>query len=194
MEKTRGIDFSAVIKPEEVGLDPSNVERSQPSGNKYLKRLLKDINVRDNDSIIDIGSGKGSAMRIMLKFPFEKVDGIELSKHIAEIAKRNLKKLNADRSKVFNCDATIFQYYNKYNMFYFFNPFPAKVMYNVISKINQAIQGLDREILIIYNNPVCHDIILSQGTFYKVKEYPDEWDKQIYIYSNKSQKYSRLNR
>ncbi len=38
------------------------------SGKKYLINLLNDIDITSKDSIIDIGYGKGSAMRTMLKF------------------------------------------------------------------------------------------------------------------------------
>jgi cyclopropane fatty-acyl-phospholipid synthase-like methyltransferase len=52
---------------------------------------LNDLNITANDSIIDIGCGKGSAMLSMLGFPFARVDGVELSQQIGSIAIRNLK-------------------------------------------------------------------------------------------------------
>ncbi|MEQ8636692.1 MULTISPECIES: class I SAM-dependent methyltransferase [Gimesia] len=194
LERFKGVDFLTVIQPEEIGYDPHVVYRSSPSGNKYLIQLLKDISVTNADSIIDIGSGKGSAMRSMLKFPFAEIAGIELSEQIAAIAINNFKKLRANRCHVFSCDATAFQNYGHYNMFYFYNPFPADIMSEVICKIDESARGSDKEILIIYNNPVYHDSIISFGAFSKVKEYPDEWGNQIFLYSNKSLEHSRLNR
>jgi hypothetical protein len=194
LERIKGVDFSTVIQPEEVGYDSQIVYRSSPSGNRYLVQLLKDIDIIKTDSIIDIGSGKGSAMRSMLKFPFAEVAGVELSEQIAAIAINNFKKLKANRCHVFNCDATKFQNYGRYNMFYFYNPFPADIMSEVIYKIDESVRGSDKEILIIYNNPVYHDSIISFGAFSKVKEYPDEWGNQIFLYSNKSLDHSRLNR
>tara|TARA_R110002049_G_scaffold288373_1_gene470777 strand:+ start:852 stop:1607 length:756 start_codon:yes stop_codon:yes gene_type:complete len=194
LERFKGVDFSTVIQPEEVGYDSQVVYRSSPSGNKYLVHLLKDIDIINTDSIIDIGSGKGSAMRSMLKFPFAEVAGVELSEQIAGIAINNFKKLKANRCHVFSCDATAFQNYGRYNMFYFYNPFPADIMSEVICKIDESVRGSDGEILIIYNNPVCHDLIISNGAFSKIKDYPDEWGNQIYLYSNKSLEHSRLNR
>jgi len=192
-ERFKSIDFLTAIQPEEIGYNSSTVHCSSPSGTKYLKHLLNDLCITNNDSIIDIGSGKGSAMRIMLKFPFAKIDGIEISEYIADIAIKNFKKLGIKKCKVFNCDAVKFQRYSLYNMYYLYNPFPSEIMSKVLNNIYQSIQVTNREILLIYNNPVSHDLIINQGVFYKFKEYPNESGNKIYIYSNKSPRYSRLN-
>jgi protein-L-isoaspartate O-methyltransferase len=111
-ETIQGVDFATVVEPEEVGLDSKYVKRSSPSGKKYLVRLLKDLHVSDQDTILDIGCGKGSAMLAMLKFPFARVDGIELSKEISEIAIRNFTNLKKERWHVFNGDAITFKDYS----------------------------------------------------------------------------------
>ena len=98
-EKLEGVDFSEIIEVEELGLDPSLASHSAPSGNKYLRNVLNQISISNRDAIIDIGSGKGSAMRIMLEFPFHKVDGVELSSQVAEIAQKNFNKLKIPRNR-----------------------------------------------------------------------------------------------
>jgi len=192
LERSRGLDFTSIINSETVGFDPDIVHRSSPSGNKYLEQLLNDLGITNNDSIIDIGAGKGSAMRSMLKFPFKKVDGVELSEQISAIATNNFEILKVKRSRVYSCDATSFPYYDQYNLFYFYNPFPDSVMSQVLSNIYQSIQRNEDETLIIYNNPACHDLIVGKGVFSKINEYPDEWGNQIYVYSNKDREHSRL--
>ncbi len=184
---SRGLDFLNTIMPEEVGFDRSIVYRSSPSSIKSLKALLGDINISGNDSILDIGCGKGNAMRCMLDFPFSKIDGVEISEHIAGIAKRNFRKLNATGCTVFNCNASSFENYGDYNIYFLYNPFPAEVMSMVIDKIIQSIVGETRERSIIYNNPKsrCHDVIIKQGIFRKIEEYPDACGHPIYIYSNR---------
>jgi protein-L-isoaspartate O-methyltransferase len=194
IDRCHGLDFNSVIQPEEVGLDPNYANRSSPSGNKYLVSVLNDLNITKKDSIIDIGCGKGSAMRTMLRFPFARVDGVELSEHIAAIAVRNFKKLKINRSEIFTCDASIFKNYDAYNFIYFYNPFPCGIMSMVIDNLIQSIRGFEREVVIIYNNPVCNDVIVTQGGFHKIRDYQDEWDNRIYVYSNLDIKHSRLNR
>lgn len=187
-----GLDFLNVVQPEEVGLDSERVYRSSPSGDKYLKKLLLDFNISSQDSIIDIGCGKGSAMRTMLKFPFKQVDGIELSKFIAEIARSNFRKLKIKKSTVFIADASLFKEYDAYNIIYFYNPFPSAVMIEVLNSIVESIKKNDRELVIIYNNPTCDEIVVKNGVFMKMGYYSNMWGNRIYIYSNRPEGSSRL--
>lgn len=50
----------------------------------------------------------------------------------------------------------------------------------------------ERELIIIYNNPTCHEEVIRQGIFIKIGSYPDQWGNGISIYSNKGFKSSRL--
>ena len=98
----RGLDFYAAIEPEEVGLDPKWASPSTLSENECLRKVLDDLPIQKEGSIIDIGCGKGSALRTMLKYAFSRVDEVEISEHIANIAKGNFEKLkvNAERLNV----------------------------------------------------------------------------------------------
>jgi len=78
-DKFNKLDFTTVCEPEELGYNPKIVKRSAPSGDRFLVNMLSDFNITNQDSILDIGCGKGSAIRKMLQFPFAKVDGLELS-------------------------------------------------------------------------------------------------------------------
>jgi hypothetical protein len=194
IDRCRGLDFLRTIEPEEVGLDPHYSFRSCPSGNRYLEKVLAALDITENDSIIDIGCGKGSAMRTMLKFPFAKIDGLELSEQIAEIAIKNFKKLKTTRCDVFICNASEFGDYDGYNMIYAYNPFPCSIMSQVVDNLIQSIRRCDREVVIVYDNPTCDDVIVNQARFSKIWDYPDEWGNRIYIYSNFSIQRSRMNR
>jgi SAM-dependent methyltransferase len=191
-EVIQGVDFSRIVEPEEVGLDSKYVVHSSPSWNKYLVRLLKDLHISNQDTVLDIGCGKGSAMLAMLKFPFARVDGIELSKEISEIAIRNLTKLKKQRWQVINGDAITYKDYNAYSMLYLYNPFPEEIMRQVVANIHSSISGREQEMLIIYNNPVCHEVIVKNGVFCKQREYPNGYGDRIFVYSNKNLQHSRL--
>ena len=193
-EIVQGVDISRIVYPEEVGLDSRYVGESTPSWNKYLVRLLKDLHISDQDTILDIGCGKGSAMLAMLKFPFARVDGIELSKEISEIAIRNLTKLKKQRWQIFNGDAITYKDYNAHTMLYLYNPFPEEIMRHVVANIHSSIAGREQEMLVIYNNPICHQLFVSDGVFCKHREYPDQWGNGIFVYSNKILQQSRLHR
>ena len=192
LQRLRGVDFLQEVKPEDVGLDSAIAYKSSPSGNRYLVRVLKDIGITEADAILDVGCGKGSAMNVMRRFPFRKVDGMEISSHIASIAQANFSRLRVQQCGVYNCDAETFSHYGDYNMFYFYNPFPAEIMKNVISGIIRSIPPAKNEITIIYNNPTCHDTLLDTGCFWWHGTYPDKWGHGIRVYSNYPMERSRL--
>ena len=120
----KGLDFLKVIPVEDLQLNPKIISKGSPSGNRYLKDLLKNIEININDSILDIGSAKGSALKVMLMFPFKNIDGIEISPELVEIANRNFQKLKINRVKIFNENASSFNGYNNHKYFYLYNPFP----------------------------------------------------------------------
>ena len=191
-DKLNNLDFTTVCEPEELGYDPKIVKRSAPSGDRFLVNMLSDFNITNQDSILDIGCGKGSAIRKMLQFPFAKVDGLELSEHIAGIAVENFKKLEVTRANVFIADATKFQEYDEYNFIYLYDPFPSSVMDFVVESLMQSLQRSPRELVVIYNNPVCHASLVNQKRFFKAGIYPDNWGNTIAIYSNYQNSDSRL--
>lgn len=183
IDSIRGLDFHSIIEPEQVGLDPSIVFRSSASGNKYLEAVLKDLHITRSDSIIDIGCGKGSALRTMSKFPFSKIDGIELSEHIVAIANKNIRTLNIKRITIFNQNATVFGRFTDYNYVYLYNPFPSQIMQKVLKNILDSLQQNPRKFVIIYDNPTCNEDILNTGIFNIVAQYPDKWKNEIYVYN-----------
>src|SRR5512143_2024277 len=116
-EKMKGVDFTSLSKPEDLGLDSSVAYASAPSGDKWLRRAFNNLPISAEDSIIDIGCGKGSAMKIMLEFPFSAVDGIELSDEIARIAGNNFRRLriSPERYQIITADACEFNRLDSYN-------------------------------------------------------------------------------
>jgi len=188
----RGLDFLSCVAADDIGFDPMKVHHYAPSGDRYLSKVLRKIKINKNDSILDIGCGKGSAMRAMLGFPFSRVHGIEISDILGSVAVNNFNKLKAFRAKIFVSDAVEFREYQNYNFFYFYNPFPDEIMVKVIDNIVNISRDSKEERIIIYNNPVCHNIIKDTGVFFKLCEFPDEWGNKIFVYFNFKKEDSRL--
>ena len=113
-------------------------------------------------------------------FPFKNIDGIEISPELVEIANRNFQKLNTNKVKIFNQDASYFKHFNDYNYFYLYNPFPEIILKKVINQINKQIMG--KEIFLLYNNPVCHDLLIN-SKFILIKQFPDAWGNGINLYT-----------
>lgn len=179
-ERVNGLDFSLIVSAEESGLDP---KRSSPTNTRDLKNILNYLSITENDSVLDIGCGKGKALYTMMSFPFKKIDGIELSDKISRIASANMSILKeTDRCNIFQCDARDFKNYADYNIFYLYNPFPSQIMNRVINQIAKTIKA-DSEIIIIYNNPTCGEEIEAVGLFNEIATFKSEWNCDIKIYS-----------
>jgi protein-L-isoaspartate O-methyltransferase len=178
----RGLDFLAIVETEQAGLDPSRSFRSSPSGDRYLSQMLSKLRIDTGEKILDVGCGKGNAMRRMLHFPFVHVDGVELSPALAAIADRNFTRLKSRRTTVFVADAAEFQSYGDYDFIYFYNPFPASVMRQVLHSIGEQPPG-GKEVIIIYNNPTCQAIVTDAG-FSHLRTFPDRWGNGIAVYSS----------
>ena len=188
-EVMRGLDFMRVIEAEEVGLDPVLSVHSSPSGDHHLVRTLKELAIQPSDTVLDIGCGKGSAMRVLLDFPFARVDGIELSSHIADIARANFKRLRVapQRCTVFTVDATALrEELDRYSHFYMFNPFRSPVMTIVAKNLAASLHRKPRPITIVYRMPACHADIVASGDFELERKFDAQAGDQLNIYRSRS--------
>lgn len=187
-----GIDILGEVDPESVGLNPLESYRSVTVGRSVLKKILIDLKINESDSIVDIGCGKGAAMIVMNKFPFKKIDGIEISKYIADIAIANFRILKLlKKTTVYNIDASNFIDFQNYNMFYLCNPFSENILSNVIKNILQNID-IEKEVIIIYNIPNFENVILQSGHFNIIRSYLSNSGHSVNIYSSFSLDKSRF--
>jgi|688.fasta_scaffold355716_2 SAM-dependent methyltransferase len=184
IEKIRGLDFSEVIPSKELGYNKSIVIQCSPSGGRHLYRLLKDLNITNRDKILDIGCGKGSAIKTMLKFNFSKIIGIEISKYLCCVAKKNFLNVETKRLKIININAEKYLGYGKVNYYYLYNPFPKSVMKKVIANILSQNFTNTKILNIIYNNPKC-SLVLKRNGFEEVKTYDDQWGNGIKLFRKK---------
>ena len=178
IDKIFGYDFLTTVSQEELGLDPNNFSRCSPSGNKYLSNILNNMRINNSYSIMDIGCGKGSVLNILVKYPFNKICGIEVSEDLFITCKKNMKKINDQRLIIYNMDAGNFEDFQNYNFFYMYNPCSEKILKPIIKKI--AIQCASNT-QIIYNNPK-HENILYENGFIDISEFEDEWGNGIKLY------------
>jgi len=172
LENKNGNRYNEIIKN---NYNLNNYSSHSPSCT-YLFDVLQYLEINENDSIIDIGSGKGWALTIFNLFPFNKISGIELSKNDINISKNNLNLLGINNIELFNENAIIYNNYNYYNYLYFYNPFNSILFEKIIKKIN------NKKIKIIYNNIHQDEIkILEKYNFTLIKVIEGEI-RNYYIY------------
>lgn len=160
--KCRGVDFI------------SNKEESETvnrGGNRYeathvrclftLRDVLSQLDI-EGKSIVDIGSGKGYMLNWFSKFPFKCVAGVEISESLAQIAKTNAMRLKKEW-RIYNEDSSTFAEIDEFDYFYLYNPFGPDVMEKFMASLRDSIYRNNREIVVLYFNPVCESILLEKG-------------------------------
>ena len=154
-----------VVRPEEVGLDPALAYKSSPSGGRELLEIVRALDYSPSGCALDIGCGKGSAIRTLLRCGFARVDGLELSPGLAQIARRNFSRLRERRTTIFTGDATDFEQFDSYDFYYLYNPFPGEVLEGCVSEIVSSMDRRPRRTHILYLNSVHDEQIAATGRF-----------------------------
>lgn len=184
----KGTRFGGRLFQNEIG---TNVERANDysATPRCLIDTLSHLKVSNQDSIIDMGCGKGLAMYYMSKFPFKQIDGIELSRQLVQEARYNLNKVcpqSKGRINLICADAGKYKNYDKYNFFYIYNSFPRQVMREVIEQISISLERKPRKVFILYLYPEYADEFRRNQVFSLVKKGGEnEIREGMHIYVNK---------
>jgi len=153
------------------------------SGGLAFDKIMAHFKISPDDAIVDFGCGKGGILINLSKYPFAKIAGVEIDPELAEIARENIRKLRIRNVEIVCCDAADFNRLNEFNYLYFFDPFPAVVMRDVIRNIEKSIAEKPRKVTIIYLNPSCHDLFDARDVLRKTAELP-HFEHRCYVYSN----------
>src|SRR4051794_35695288 len=152
LDRARGLDFLTPIDVESVGLDPTLVHRSSATSEPHLRAVLDATAGLEGASNLDVGCGKGQAIRVLRRYPFRRVDGIELSPEIAAIARRNLQGRRGPLTEIHVGDACTFDRYADYDALFLYNPFPEPVMEKFAVEVAAQLTG---PVTVIYSVPRC---------------------------------------
>ena len=136
---------------------------------------MKKLGLIKTDKILDVGCGKGSALRTFSRLGFEEVAGIELSEEIAAIAQSNLK--HVPNLRIFHGDVLDFELLSNYNLFYLYNPFSHKIMEQFLKKLDQNVFGHT----VIYNNPKYANL-LHKYHYSEILSGTNSWGGEIKAY------------
>ncbi|MGN0330946.1 MAG: methyltransferase domain-containing protein [Kineothrix sp.] len=153
LERPRGLDFTMremdLLK--ESGGRYSGYSKTSEA---HLREIFKSLSFEECQSLLDIGCGKGVVLKEAAKYPFRRIDGIELQPELVRTAKKNLKILRLeDKIQCIQADAVNFEGYGEYDTFFLFNPFGESVLAEVAEKIMESRKGLMKPAVIIYHNP-----------------------------------------
>jgi SAM-dependent methyltransferase len=174
-----GTDTRRIIELDKLDIKSQNKPRGvryEPTRARPFKRVMKRLDFPQQSVLVDFGCGKGRILMIAAQFGFKKVVGVDFSPQLCQMAKHNLeiykRKTKLDPEvKIVESDAVDYTINPDENVFFFFNPFDGLVMKKVLENIVDSQKIEKRKIWLIYYNPVCNQVIESQGIFKKTADY-----------------------
>ena len=124
----------------------------------YFRSLISLLNMNYEDwTFIDIGSGKGKILILAMEYPFKLVVGVEYTKELNEIAKKNIQiytsHLKHDPAVKLVCtDAIQYEFPVSPIVIYFYNPFEKKIMDICMNNIIESLRMNPRTIYLMMLN------------------------------------------
>ncbi len=149
-------EIGSLDLPIESGRD---AVRYQPSPTDLVRETILGLPIDPSRfTFIDFGAGKGRVLMIAAELPFHAVIGIELSGELCEIANSNIARIDAARYKAGqvkceHADVTAYPLPDTPLVCYFYNPFGATTMQQVIMRLAATLHDHPREIYVIYIHP-----------------------------------------
>lgn len=117
-------------------------------------------------TFVDVGSGKGRALMLALRYPFRRAIGIEFSADLARISKSNLAHFSAEWRlsspvEVIAGDAVRFPLPLEPTVLFLFHPFAQPVMVSFLDHLRSSLREGPREVYLVYADPQLNHILSS---------------------------------
>jgi SAM-dependent methyltransferase len=162
--RRRGLDlgFASV---EDLGLPAARAHWYSDSGGPELAGVLDSLAIPRDSVGLDLGCGKGGAAITMARRHFASVTGVELSSDLTRIAECNAQRAGLGNLRFVCSDASAFASLDTFTHIYLYNPFPCTVLAEVLENLRASLLRRERELLLIYRNPVCDDAVAASGLF-----------------------------
>lgn len=183
--RLNGLDLRAENE-EQLQIDRARGNGHADSGGPDLIRVLETLKITFSDRILDLGSGKGGALLSIAKFPFAEILGVELSQRMIEIAQQNIRRVGAKNIRMLHADASLFDDFDRFNYVYMFNPFPEKIVNDVICHLGASLMRRPRKVTLIYKYPGCPDEFVDSSIFSKETQLQFAGSHPFSIYSSKN--------
>jgi SAM-dependent methyltransferase len=146
---------------EAVDSQTSAYSGCQPS---CLRHALAVVPRLERRSFVDLGCGKGRALILASELPFRRIVGVELAPSLVAVARRNAEIVRSKHPRrtaieVVRGDAAAFPLPDGDLVIFLYHPFGRDLLTRVLGRMTDAVAGTDREIFLIYENPVHGDIV-----------------------------------
>ena len=174
-----GTDTLNLIELEDLDIESPtkpNGMRYEPTRARPMRRFLRAMAFPKDSTFVDFGCGKGRVLLVASDYGFKRVVGIEFSPQLCEQARRNLaiyRGKTGTRSdvEIVECDVLDYKIRDDETTFFFFNPFDAGVMGQVLSNIVASHKKHPRRIWLIYHYPEFGEVLDREDFFVKLGSY-----------------------
>ena len=171
-----GVDTSGLLHAEELSSKGEAADLFNagyfgiaPSAfRKALERLQPQF---EENTFVDLGSGKGRALLVASEYPFRAICGVEISPVLHAIATDNIARYRNPNQRCRNirsiqADATAFVFPSGPLVVYMWNPFEGPVFRAVLANLEDSLVREPRDVLILYLQPN-HEELLASSTHWQ---------------------------
>jgi SAM-dependent methyltransferase len=174
-----GTDTMHKVDVDSLETDSDNkphARRYQASKAHPLLKLFRKLQLPEDGVFVDMGCGKGRVLFIAAQLGFKRVVGIEFCGQLCRQALENAelfsKKFPAmPPVEVIESDATHYDFKGDENIFFLYNPFDSVVLAQVLENIGKSVLKTPRDLWLIYNNPVHHEVVENSRLFAQHQRY-----------------------
>lgn len=170
-EKQLGINTHSIVNLDKLTLAGENSDQNhhyQGASYYILFSIFEKLPPETkNFPLIDYGCGKGRALFVAEQCGFTNLIGVDIAKELINDANANkavyVKKNKQSSIDFLFEDATKYEIPDNTQVFYFFNPFGADILQQVINNIKTSVKVNPRKVYCIYLNPKYKAVFEKNG-------------------------------
>jgi SAM-dependent methyltransferase len=123
-----------------VGSSYMHGTRYNPTSERSVRWAIETAGLPlEQTCFVDVGCGKGRPLIIANEYPFRRIVGVEYAPELAEVARRNLAKVDKlDRCSVVCTDASIYEFPDGALLTFLYNPFDWVIYEKVLANLAKA--------------------------------------------------------
>jgi hypothetical protein len=152
-----------------------------PTTASLIYEILNSIPLQLNKfAFVDMGSGKGRALLVASEFPFAKIVGLELSRHLHQIAEENVKRYRPASQQCtafqLHCMNVVdYDFGQEPLVLFLADPFGRETVRSVVANLEASLSATPREAFVVYIYPQFEDLLRSSRFLRKVREGGPRW-------------------
>jgi SAM-dependent methyltransferase len=162
-----GVDTSGSVSAAECAPDAAMASQilpyagSQPS---IVRAGIASLPDHNQYAFVDLGCGKGRALMVASEFSFVRLVGVEISPHLAEVARRNAAVITLRDPcrapiEIHVGDATAMRPPAERVVYFMYNPFGRALTETLVERLERQLANGLQHAFVVYCNPVYGDVL-----------------------------------